>query len=85
MKYIEWQLYREYIIQNLYGGRCVRCGTKSGLFLHHIKRKSEGGIDRVDNLLAVCRKCHFKIEDMSGWDRSKVIQPPELLARRQNQ
>ena len=28
--------------------------------IHHIKYKSRGGSDEVDNLIALCRSCHNK-------------------------
>ena len=66
MKNAEWQLYRQRIMQ-IDGDRCVRCGTEWCLIVHHIKSKNNGGSDRADNLITVCRKCHFKLEDMTNW------------------
>lgn len=36
---------------------CKVCNGTS-VDLHHIKLKSAGGSDEVDNLIPLCRKCH---------------------------
>jgi len=28
--------------------------------IHHVKFKSQGGTDDVDNLIGLCRSCHIK-------------------------
>ena len=38
---------------------CEVCGCK-GTEIHHIKYKSRGGTDEINNLMAICRKCHEK-------------------------
>jgi len=38
---------------------CERCGAVA-CEVHHKKFKSRGGDDRIENLMAVCRKCHAK-------------------------
>ena len=42
--------------------RCRICGkgVENGVILHahHIRYRSEGGTDRINNLLTVCSKCH---------------------------
>ena len=44
------------------GYACQCCGKsiKDGVILHvhHIKYRSQGGTDRMDNLVTVCHKCH---------------------------
>ena len=40
--------------------RCEVCGARS-VHLHHRKRRSQGGPDTADNLLAVCLDCHERI------------------------
>ncbi|HDY89435.1 MAG TPA: HNH endonuclease [bacterium] len=37
--------------------RCEVCG-KTSVEIHHIKYKSRGGKDEINNLAALCRKCH---------------------------
>ena len=36
---------------------CSICGVKA-VDLHHIKYKSRGGKDNIENLIALCRKHH---------------------------
>ena len=36
---------------------CEVCMSKS-IDIHHIKFKSQGGKDEIDNLIALCRECH---------------------------
>ena len=40
---------------------CEKCGKQDYLQnfdLHHIKYRSHGGTDEVDNLMCLCRNCH---------------------------
>jgi predicted restriction endonuclease len=43
--------------------RCRVCNNSNGLHPHHIKYKSAGGTDTLDNLLTVCFACHRAIHD----------------------
>jgi 5-methylcytosine-specific restriction endonuclease McrA len=36
---------------------CEKCGAVA-VDIHHKKFKSQGGTDDVENLIALCRKCH---------------------------
>lgn len=36
---------------------CEQC-TAIAVDIHHIKEKSLGGTDDIENLIALCRKCH---------------------------
>jgi 5-methylcytosine-specific restriction endonuclease McrA len=36
---------------------CEKCHGKA-VDIHHIKFKSQGGKDEIDNLIALCRGCH---------------------------
>ena len=36
---------------------CEHCGKKA-VDIHHIIYRSQGGKDEIDNLIALCRKCH---------------------------
>jgi hypothetical protein len=49
----------------LYGNKCAVCGSKKGLVAHHKIAWIEGGTDTLDNLVALCNKCHPKIENDS--------------------
>jgi len=39
---------------------CEKCKGVA-VDIHHIQYKSQGGADNVDNLIALCRKCHADI------------------------
>jgi len=36
---------------------CEHCGKKA-VDIHHIIYRSHGGADNIENLIALCRKCH---------------------------
>jgi 5-methylcytosine-specific restriction endonuclease McrA len=40
------------------------CGQQA-VDIHHIKLKSCGGTDDVENLIALCRKCHDKAHGLN--------------------
>lgn len=42
--------------------RCAICGRPSDLEIAHIVPLSEGGNNSADNLLALCRSCHFALD-----------------------
>ncbi len=46
--------------EGLCEARWAGCSAK-GEHAHHIRRKSQGGEDVVDNLLIVCQNCHGAI------------------------
>lgn len=41
--------------------KCRSCNNRNGLDPHHVIFQSAGGSDTLDNLLALCRKCHDDI------------------------
>ena len=41
---------------------CEVCGDVA-TDIHHIKYKSRGGKDEIDNLIGLCRSCHNKAHD----------------------
>lgn len=43
--------------------KCRHCGNCTGLHPHHVKYKSAGGADALDNLLTLCAKCHRDVHD----------------------
>jgi hypothetical protein len=44
--------------------KCEACGTKRGPFeVHHVKHRSQGGGDDLENLACLCRQCHRGIHD----------------------
>jgi len=40
------------------GWRCQFCGSMSGVEVHHINHRSQGGSDCAENLIALCSRCH---------------------------
>ena len=44
-----------------HGGLCADCGCRiaeTGYQIHHVVPKSQGGSDRLDNLILLCPNCH---------------------------
>ena len=41
---------------------CEQCGNKAA-DIHHITFRSQGGTDEIENLIALCRKCHNMAHD----------------------
>ena len=37
---------------------CWNCGAHEPLHVHHIIQRKDGGSDRPDNLITLCKKCH---------------------------
>ena len=53
-------------------GKCLDCGSTSGVASHHIMFKSEVGIDdSFENLIPLCFNCHRKAHD--GYYINKVF------------
>ena len=42
---------------------CERCGKARAVLIHHRMRRSHGGGDDEDNLMALCSPCHSGIHD----------------------
>lgn len=38
--------------------KCVKCGSKNKLHIHHVVEFSKGGRTELDNLVLLCVKCH---------------------------
>jgi hypothetical protein len=75
--------YLDYLIE-VAGNECIKCGTSEGLFMHHIKPVNMGGTDDPENLIPVCRSCHFKIEDWKTRKelfRSGMGELPHMVAK----
>ena len=39
-------------------GRCVKCGSKKNLEIHHIIPHAKGGSSRLENLQLLCQSCN---------------------------
>lgn len=48
---------------HLKSGECFVCGVKSNLEVHHLKPRDLGGLNTVNNLMLLCKKCHFLMEN----------------------
>jgi 5-methylcytosine-specific restriction endonuclease McrA len=46
--------------------KCQLCGSMQNLNVHHQTFKSHGGSNAINNLIAVCSSCHFKIHYDEG-------------------
>lgn len=44
------------------GNKCQNCGEKDGLEVHHIIQRSNGGTNKLSNLIVLCEKCHTKAD-----------------------
>lgn len=40
------------------GAKCAECGATERLEVHHIKYRSQGGTDELNNLITLCAHCH---------------------------
>jgi len=41
--------------------KCIICGSRNNLTVHHIQYRSQLGVDALDNLCTVCNDDHTKI------------------------
>ena len=48
------------------GGRCVVCNAQ-GVQVHHIRPRSVGGNNALDNLMLVCVSCHWRCHNEPKW------------------
>ncbi len=58
---------RRYAIIRRDGGRCILCGRRKRLTLHHLRPRHIGGRDTAGNLITVCTRCHATIHDRALW------------------
>jgi len=52
---------------------CQVCGTNMHLTVHHIRPRSQGGDNRVDNLITLCAHCHDEVEIAGYKNRASII------------
>jgi hypothetical protein len=60
--------------------KCRCCGFSGALHCHHIKFRSHGGTDNLNNLICLCNSCHsglhighLKLEVMESLENDNVI------------
>ncbi|MDO8641408.1 MAG: RNA-guided endonuclease IscB [Nitrosarchaeum sp.] len=58
---LDFENVRQYILYRD-GHKCVHCGSKNKLNVHHIVPRMTGG-NRPDNLGTLCSKCHVKLHN----------------------
>lgn len=50
------------------GGKCVVCGSRNGIEQHHINPRSKLGEGSIDNLVTLCKQCHYvKLHGMGDY------------------
>src|SRR5699024_10144899 len=55
-RYIPLNVKREVFERD--GGKCQSCDSENNLHHHHIKRYSNGGVNKAYNLILLCSSCH---------------------------
>jgi 5-methylcytosine-specific restriction endonuclease McrA len=54
------------------GASCVACGSREDLVAHHRIPRRYGGLDVLENLEPVCRRCHPTVEQ-EAIARAKLV------------
>lgn len=58
-RHAEWQeLRRQVLERDRY--TCQNCNNENRLEIHHVKARSEGGMDDLSNLITLCEPCHIR-------------------------
>ena len=60
------------------GARCAYCGSREDLVAHHRVPRKLGGPDHYENLEAVCRSCHPRIEQDARAEAELSWERPEF-------
>lgn len=63
------------------GWHCRHCNNSNGLDPHHVIFASQGGPETLDNLIALCRRCHDDIH--AGRLRVEVVEklPNDIIVK----
>jgi 5-methylcytosine-specific restriction endonuclease McrA len=59
------------------GASCVACGSREDLVAHHRIPRRYGGLDRLENLEPVCRRCHPRVEREAVAHAQQVWEKPD--------
>lgn len=59
------------------GASCVACGSEEDLVAHHRIPRRYGGLDVLENLEPVCRRCHPRVEQEAIAQAKQVWEKPE--------
>jgi 5-methylcytosine-specific restriction endonuclease McrA len=58
------------------GASCVACGCREDLVAHHKMPRRYGGLDVLENLEPVCRRCHPAVEQEAiAWAKLEWERP----------
>jgi 5-methylcytosine-specific restriction endonuclease McrA len=58
------------------GARCRYCGARDDLVAHHKIPRRLGGLDVLENLEAVCRSCHPRVEREARAEAKQIWESP---------
>jgi 5-methylcytosine-specific restriction endonuclease McrA len=59
------------------GASCVACGSSDDLVAHHRLPRRYGGLDLLENLEPVCRRCHPSVEQEAIAEAKLVWEQPD--------
>jgi 5-methylcytosine-specific restriction endonuclease McrA len=69
----QWKTIRAAVLARA-GWRCQACGRGGRLDVHHLIKRAQGGSDfDLDQLVAVCRRCHEQTDAPYGRRRLLVV------------
>lgn len=60
-------------------GKCLVCGVKKITHHHHVLHRSEGGTDKVKNIVGLCDACHDKVHKDVDLNRRLVDMKKEAI------
>ena len=60
-RHAEWQELRRQILQRD-GYTCRHCNGTSGLAVHHLKARHQGGTNSPENLITLCEVCPVQLD-----------------------